>query len=291
MIKNAGNISLEEVSVSFTRPPGSGAMKKAKEIKALGSVSFAVEPGERIAIVGASGAGKSTLFKALTRNVATSGGRIAIGGRDLYGLSRSELKKLRRRIGTVHQSYNLIPQLPAGINASLGQIGDMSLMRAIRTLFTGPDAALSARVHQALEQVALAELASTRTANLSGGQQQRVAVARLLVQEPQLILADEPFAAVDPATTERVLDSLIDLNEKGSTLLVNLHDVDIARRFPRVIALKQGHLVFDGSTEKLTDEVLADIYAGDSMPRTPEPDREPSHYPRILEGQDGITSH
>jgi phosphonate transport system ATP-binding protein len=242
---------LEEVSVSF------GA------VRALSSVSLEVSRGERVAIVGSSGAGKSTLFRVLTRSVPLEGGRIVAGDGDMYRLPRRGLRRVRRQVGTIYQAYNLIPQLPAGVNAALGEIGDLGVWGTVRTLTVGPPSGLSKKVAAALERVGLEDYAHARTADLSGGQQQRVAVARLLVQRPELILADEPVAAVDPVTAERVIDSLFELNEEGSTLLMNLHNVELVRRFPRVIALRRGRVFFDGSPERLTGEMLEKIYSGE----------------------------
>ncbi|MDP9425268.1 MAG: ATP-binding cassette domain-containing protein, partial [Actinomycetota bacterium] len=189
---------------------------------ALEGVTLSVKPGEKLAVIGASGAGKSTLFRTLTRSVALGSGSVTVGGRNLYTLSGRELGATRRRVGTIHQAYNLVPELSAGMNAALGEVGGLGRVATLRTLLLGPDAGLSRRVEGALQQVGLGERLRARTADLSGGQQQRVAVARLLVQRPGLILADEPFAAVDPVTAERVMAALLDLNREGATLLVNL---------------------------------------------------------------------
>lgn len=283
----AMGFELDNVTVSYGGAP------------ALKHVSLSVEPGERLAVIGASGAGKSTLFKLLTRSVAVSGGRLTLGERDLFGLSWRELKEIRKRVGVVRQAYNLVPQLPVGVNAALGEIGSVGWWRALRMMIAGPDAGLSSRVRESLARLELADLARSRTSDISGGQQQRVAVARLLVQRPGLVLADEPFAAVDPRTTERVLETLEDLNEEGSTLMVNLHDVELARRFPRIVALREGRLFYDGGPEYLTDERLAKIYSGDpyhqsrsESPEELEEPREPENSsPRNIGGQDGIASH
>ncbi len=279
-------ISLENVSVGFGG------------VRALSDATLGVEAGEQLAVIGASGAGKSTLFRALTRSVALGSGRVAIGGHDLYALPRRRLNELRRRIGTIYQAYNLVPQLPAGVNVSLGEVGGMGGLGTLRTFLAGPEAGLSRRVRAALEEVGLGEKAGVRTADLSGGQQQRVAVARLLVQRPDLILADEPFAAVDPVTTERVLEALLHLNREGATLLVNLHDVEIARRFARVVALREGRVAFDGPPERLTEDALAEIYAGDENATADDEDPAlPYARPgieatmRLAEGRDGVASH
>jgi phosphonate transport system ATP-binding protein len=267
-------------------------------VAALSDVTLQIEAGEQLAVIGASGAGKSTLFRALTRSVALSRGRVFVGEHDLYSLSRRSLGELRRGIGTIYQAYNLVPQLSAGVNVSLGEVGEMGRLGTLRAFFAGPDAGLSKRAGAALEEIGLGDKAGVRTANLSGGQQQRVAVARLLVQRPDLILADEPFAAVDPVTTERVLETLLHLNREGATLLANLHDVEVARRFPRVVALREGRVAFDGPPERLTEDELAKIYAGD--PHGTENSEDPG-FPyagpelegsfRLAEGRDGVSSH
>lgn len=266
---------------------------------ALKHISLSVEPAERVAVIGASGAGKSTLFRLLTRSVALTDGRVLLDSRDLFALSWRELKEVRSRVGVVRQAYNLVPQLPVGVNVALGEIASLGGWRALRTLVAGPDPELASRVRSALARLELAELAGSRTSNISGGQQQRVAVARLLVQRPGLVLGDEPFAAVDPRTTERVIETLKELNAEGSTLVVNLHDVEIARRFPRVVALREGRLYYDGGPEGLTEETLAELYSGDPYQPSPEP-KEPANpedpdkpptSPRIIGGQDGIASH
>ncbi len=284
--KPVRGFALEGVTVRFGR------------VEALKDLNLSVEPGEQAAVIGASGAGKSTLFNVLTRNVPLAAGRVTVGGRDLFAMPARELKAVRRQVGLVHQAYNLIPQLSVGMNAALGEIGSMSNLRLIKTLLLGPDAGLTARVSGALDRLGLGEQIRTRTADVSGGQQQRAAVARLLVQSPGLVLADEPFAAVDPVTTDRVIETLAELNREGATLLINLHDVEVARRFPRVVALREGGVVFDGSPEQLTEERLGEIYAGEtpgSVERGPEdPEVSGGVTPRKqdparrLEGRDGL---
>ncbi|QIN83580.1 ATP-binding cassette domain-containing protein [Rubrobacter tropicus] len=283
-------VLLEDVSVGFDG------------VAALSDVTLHIEAGEQLAVIGASGAGKSTLFRALTRSVALGRGRVVVDGQDLYSLPRRRLGELRRRIGTIYQAYNLVPQLSAGVNVSLGEVGEMGRLGTLRAFFAGPDAGLSKKARAALEQIGLGDKAGVRTADLSGGQQQRVAVARLLVQRPDLILADEPFAAVDPVTTERVLQTLLHLNREGATLLANLHDVEVARRFPRVVALRAGRVAFDGPPGRLTEDELAKIYEGDpgGDPGGSE-NGEGSDLPyagygaegsfRLTEGRDGVSSH
>ncbi len=284
--KNPFNLFLEGVTVRFGGTT------------ALEDVALEVEQGERLAVIGASGAGKSTLFRTLNRSVALDAGKVVVDTQDLYSLSKKELKDVRRRVGSIYQAYNLVPQLPAGANTALGEVSSMGSLKTLKTFLVGPDAPLARTVEAALDRVGLSGMATQRTAELSGGQQQRVAVARLLVQRPELVLADEPFAAVDPVTTERVMKALLELNDEGATLIINLHDVKIARRFPRIVALREGRVVFDGSPEQLTDERLEEIYAGDPHGTAASPDGEDVRHcrkdpdpVRITEGRDGISAH
>jgi phosphonate transport system ATP-binding protein len=284
--ENPFNLVLKGATVRFGGTP------------ALEDVTLEVKQGERLAVIGASGAGKSTLFRALNRSVSLDAGKVVVGGRDLYSLSKKELKDIRRRIGPIYQAYNLVPQLPVGVNAALGEVSSMGSLKTLKTFLVGPDDPLAKTVETALGRVGLSGMARQRTAELSGGQQQRVAVARLLVQRPDLVLADEPFAAVDPVTTERVMKALLKLNDEGATLIINLHDVKIARRFPRVVALREGRVVFDGPPEQLTDERLEEIYAGNSHGTAASPGREDMRHcrqdldpVRITEGRDGVSAH
>ncbi|MGH3090277.1 MAG: phosphonate ABC transporter ATP-binding protein [Rubrobacteraceae bacterium] len=272
------DLSLEKVSVSF----GGKA--------ALAGVSLAIEPGERLAVIGASGAGKSTLFRAVTRDVEIKG-EVRIGDRNVHALPKRELRETRGSIGTIHQAYNLVPQLPAGMNVALGEVGSMGNLKTLRAFLTGPEKSLAGRVEEAMERVGLGGMSGMRTSNLSGGQQQRVAVARLLVQRPGLVLADEPFAAVDQVTTERVFGALLDLNNAGATLVVSLHDVEIAKRFPRIVALKEGSVAYDGDPARLTGEKLSDIYAGDMEKRPEENGHQEPDLAWRIKGQDGIGAH
>jgi len=260
-------VALEEVEVTF------GA------VRALAGVSRVVERGERVAVIGASGAGKSTLFDVLTRAVPLRRGRVLVEGQDIMALGSRELRAARRRIGVIYQAYGLVPQLSVGMNVALGEVADLSGTATLRMFARGPGPATSARIVAALERVGLSDRVADRVDNLSGGQQQLVAVARLLLQSPSLILADEPLSAVDPVTGRRVLGALLELAaEQDATLLVNLHDVALARSFPRVVALVGGQVAFDGPPADLSAEVLTEIYAGEPLDPVPAEaaDREPS---------------
>jgi len=266
------------VSSSSSSPSSSPALALEVEgveisfgpVVALADLSLTVAREERVAVIGASGAGKSTLFAAVTRTVPLAGGRLSVHGEDITTLGPRAVRAARRRIGIVYQAYNLVPQLSVGLNVALGEIAGRSNRSALSALLRGPGAETSERVHSALRQVGLEDRVGDRAGDLSGGQQQRVAVARLLVQRPDLILADEPVAALDPVTATHVLRALAEAAEEGATLIVNLHDVSLARRFPRIVALRAGAVVFDGSPEELDDEVLRRVYASDGVIEEPE---------------------
>ncbi len=231
--------------------------------RALADVSFAVQPGERVALLGASGSGKSTLLRCLCglETLDADGGEILTFGRTLQGggALSPEVRALRRRIGIVFQQFNLVGRLPLLTNVLTGLVAELPSWRALTARFTLQE---RARALDALQAVGLAPQAFQRASTLSGGQQQRAAVARALVQGAQLLLADEPVASLDPESTRRVMELLLALNrEHGLTLMISLHHVALARRYcERVIALRDGALVFDGPTSALTPAFLRDLY-------------------------------
>lgn len=237
---------------------------------ALTGVTLKVESGERVAVIGASGAGKSTLFAALTRSLPIRHGAVIINGVDIMSLNPRELRAARRQIGVIYQSYGLTPQLSVAMNVAAAELADLSMRATLDAFVRGVAGDRGKRVGAALETVGLADRMTDRVADLSGGQQQRVAVARLLVQRPSLILADEPVSAVDPANGARVMGALHGLaDEIGSTLMVSIHNVALARDFPRVIALRGGAVIFDGPPEALSEAVLDEVYAVRARPDPP----------------------
>jgi phosphonate transport system ATP-binding protein len=221
-----------------------------------------VRRGERVALVGPSGAGKSTLLGLTNGSVLPSSGRLDVLGVDPTRTSAGALRALRRRIGAVHQQLHLIGPLRVVHNVNAGRLGSWSAWRALWSLVR-PVQVEDAR--RALKRVGIAEHLHQRTDRLSGGEQQRVALARVLVQAPELVLADEPVSSLDPARAEEVMGLLGTLLDAGTgqprTLVVSLHDVDLAvRHCDRVVGLRHGRVVLDVRAADLDDEARRRLY-------------------------------
>jgi phosphonate transport system ATP-binding protein len=237
--------------------------KSFSGVPALRSVTLDIRPGERVALLGASGSGKSTLLRCLCGlETADQGdGRVEVFGRLLQADGRlgPDIRALRRDIGIVFQQFNLVGRLPLMSNVLAGLSAELPLWRSLLGRFNEQE---RARALDALDAVGLAPQAFQRASTLSGGQQQRAAIARVLVQGAQLLLADEPVASLDPESTRRVMEQLCTLaSMQGMTLVVSLHHVELARLYcQRVVALRQGRLVFDGPTSALTPEFLTALY-------------------------------
>src|SRR5919109_1271864 len=228
---------------------------------AVDKVTLDIQPGERVAVIGPSGAGKTTLFRLLNATLRPTSGTLWFDALDLETLSSRRLQRLRRRVGTVYQQHNLVPQLRVIHNVLAGRLGRWSLPKALFSLISPQERAVALG---ALEQVGIPEKLYTRTAHLSGGQQQRVAIARVLVQDPDVILADEPVSSVDPSLAVSIVSLLRELSARArKTLCMNLHSVDLALAyFPRVIGVRDGRVHFDLPPDKVNDELLADLYDG-----------------------------
>ncbi|PZD94589.1 phosphonate ABC transporter ATP-binding protein [Paenibacillus sambharensis] len=229
---------------------------------ALQDINLKVKEGEFVAVLGRSGAGKSTLIRCINRLVEPDSGSIVWKGRRITGMNASELRSLRREIGFVFQHFNLLPRLPVLTNVIAGRFGMMPRWRSLTGLFTEGDRKLALA---SLEEVGLASLAAKRVEALSGGQRQRVAIARVLMQQPSLLLGDEPISSLDPVTSERIMRYIGGLHrERGMTVLLNLHDVISAKAFAtRIIGLSGGRIVFDGLPQQLGDQELIRIYPPD----------------------------
>lgn len=227
--------------------------------KGLNNINLTIPAGEFVAIVGLSGAGKSTLLRSINRLHDISEGNILINGQSITNAKGSRLRMIRRNIGMIFQSFNLVKRTTVLRNVLAGRVGYHSTLRTILGRFPQKDIGLA---FESLDRVNIAEKVYTRADQLSGGQQQRVAIARVLAQEAQIILADEPVASLDPLTTKQVMDDLKKINmELGITTIVNLHFIDLAREYAtRIIGLRAGEVVFDGPVSEATDERFAEIY-------------------------------
>jgi len=226
----------------------------------LSDVSFRIEPGEVVTLLGPSGAGKTTLFRCLTQLALPDRGRILWFGREVTDMRRRELRSARRNIGLIFQQHNLIRRRSALDNALAGRLGHVSLWRAVARRFGKAD---RQRAYAALDRVQLLDFAARRADQLSGGQQQRVAIARVLVQESPLILADEPVASLDPATAVSVLALLRNIaRENGVAVLCSLHQVDLVQGFAdRVLGLRDGRLASDTPIAAFSRITSAELYA------------------------------
>jgi phosphonate transport system ATP-binding protein len=227
--------------------------------QALKDVNLQIFAGDRVALVGSSGAGKSTLIRLLNGTLRPTEGEVWALGYNLNVLKSARLRQVQRQIGTVYQQFHLVDNLRVIHNVNAGHLGRWSLFKAVLSLLVPLEIGTAT---QALTQVGIPEKLYALTRDLSGGEQQRVALARVLVQNPLAILADEPIASLDPALSREVMDLLRSLvQQAGRTLVVSLHDVDFARSHcDRVIGLRQGTLVFDCPSDRLTNESLANLY-------------------------------
>jgi phosphonate transport system ATP-binding protein len=235
--------------------------------KALKGVSFELDLPQVVAIIGPSGAGKSTLIRCINRLVDPSSGQVMLDGTNLVTLSRSELRKARRRIGMIFQEYNLVDRLTVMENLLSGRLGYVSFWRAYRRRFPSADIAAA---FELLDRVGLKGYQDTRADELSGGQRQRVGIARALMQQPELLLVDEPTASLDPKTSRQIMRIIVELaHERGTPALVNIHDVGLAQTFSdRIIGLRDGEIVFDGTSENISADVLTDIYGEEDWSTT-----------------------
>lgn len=227
--------------------------------KGLSHINLTINDGEFASIIGLSGAGKSTLLRSINRLNDVTEGEITIDGASLTKAGKKELRKIRRRIGMISQQFNLVKRSTVQKNVLSGRLGYYSTWKSILGLFSKED---YERTKDALERVDLQDKLHSRCDELSGGQQQRVSIARTLVQQADIILADESVASLDPVTMQKIMKDLQNINTTlGKTVIVNIHSVELARSFStRIIALKAGEIVFDGAPEELTDERLIAIY-------------------------------
>ena len=252
-----------------------GLTRRFGAATAVEAVDLRVPEGQMLGIIGRSGAGKSTLLRMINRLTEPSAGRILHRGRDVTALRGAPLRRWRTDCAMIFQQFNLVPRLDVLTNVLVGRLNHLPGWRSLSGAWPEADRAIALA---ALEQLDIGSLAGQRAGSLSGGQQQRVAIARALVQEPSVILADEPVASLDPRNARLVMDALAEINRRyGISVLVNIHSLDLARAYcERLVGLAAGRLVFDGPPEALTEEAARRLYGleaaeavGAAPPRIP----------------------
>ncbi len=241
-------------NLSKTYPNGTQALK---------NVSFEVPDGEFLVVIGLSGSGKSTLLRCINRLIEPTEGKILWDDVDITAASPAELRRIRRQIGMVFQQFNLVKRSSVLTNVLSGRLGYANPWASLLGIWPAED---KARAMQALERVGIADKAHNRADALSGGQQQRVGIARALMQEPKLILADEPVASLDPVLSHSILQYLEQLNKDGMTVICSLHFLDLVHRYAtRVVALKDGVKVFEGRPDEIDRVKFKEIYGEEAQ--------------------------
>lgn len=228
-------------------------------VHALDDVSFDVPRGQFVAVIGLSGSGKSTLLRCINRLVEPTSGTVLLEGANVTAANDTELRRIRRRIGMVFQHFNLVHRSSVLTNVLAGRLGYVSPLWSLINRFPKHDIE---KAHRQLDRVGLGDRAANRADALSGGQQQRVGIARALMQDPEMILADEPVASLDPVLAHSIMQHLEEINkEDGVTILCSLHFLDLVHRYAdRVIALNDGKLMFDGEPAAIDDAMFKEIY-------------------------------
>ncbi len=229
----------------------------------LKDISFEVKGHSSVAIIGPSGTGKSTLIRCVNKLIPPTSGTVFVSGENITELQGKKLRKARRKIGMVFQEFNLVERLSVMENVLCGRLGYVSPVRAWFRKYPQEDID---RAFELLESIGLLEFYRQRADSLSGGQRQRVGIARAVMQEPHVLLADEPTSSLDPKTSVEIMDLLVSLSEvHGIPLIINIHNVELAKRFTsRVIGLSGGIIVYDGHPDQLSDSDLLEIYGGEA---------------------------
>ena len=234
--------------------------KKYKNgIVALNNVSLDVEKGEFISIIGPSGAGKSNLLRSINKMNDITSGSLYFENNNITKMKKKEIKNIRREMGMIFQNYNLVERLTGIENVLHGQLGYKSTFSSIFGLYTQDE---KKNAFNLLEKVNMTKYAYQKCSELSGGQKQRIGIARAIMQNPKLLLCDEPIASLDPKSSKNIMDYLKKIvKEMKITCIINLHQVEIAKKYStRIVALNKGKKVFDGKVENLTNEIIEDVY-------------------------------
>lgn len=229
----------------------------------LSGINLTINPGEFVAIIGSSGSGKTTLMRCINRLITATEGEIYFEGNPINGLKGVKLRKLRSQIGMIFQDYNLIERSNVMQNVLHGRLGQMSFFKSALGLYSRTDLD---EAHELLVAVGLEQFMHKKAKSLSGGQMQRVGICRAMMQNPKLLLADEPISSLDPTSAGIVLDHIKALTRaRGLTSIVNLHQVDFAKAYAsRIIGLKHGNVVYDGTPADLSDDMVEQIYSNAS---------------------------
>ena len=238
-------------------------------VQGLKNVTLDIEQGEFVAIIGLSGAVKSTLIRTINKMHDITGGTLTVDGTDVSALKGKALRRFRRKIGMIFQSFNLVTRSTVIKNVLTSMVPDMPWYKTLLGLYSKEQ---KKKALEALDKVGILDKAYTRCDQLSGGQQQRVALARTLNQNPSIILADEPVAALDPVTARMVMGDFKRINEElNITILINIHHVDLALDYAtRVIGIRDGEIVFDGPVNEVSQDVLDTVYKGKAVPVSKE---------------------
>ena len=232
-------------------------------VRGIDDLDLTIKDGEFVVLIGLSGSGKSTLLRCINRLIEPTSGRIMLDGVDITAANAAELRRIRRNIGMIFQQFNLVKRSSVLTNVMTGRLGYMSGWKSALRRYGDED---YERALINLDRVGLRERAHQRSDRLSGGQQQRVGIARALMQEPKIMLADEPVASLDPATSHSVLKYLQQINREGMTVICSLHFLSLARAYgTRVIALKGGQLMFDGLPSEIDEHRFKEIYGEDAV--------------------------
>jgi len=232
-------------------------------VRGVDDLSLTIKDGEFVVLIGLSGSGKSTLLRCINRLIEPTSGRIMLDGVDITAANAANLRTIRRNIGMIFQQFNLVKRSSVLTNVMTGRLGYMGGLQSVLQHYSDDD---YRRALINLDRVGLRERAHQRSDRLSGGQQQRVGIARALMQEPKIMLADEPVASLDPATSHSVLKYLQQINREGMTVICSLHFLSLARTYgTRVIALKGGQLMFDGLPAEIDERRFKEIYGEDAV--------------------------
>ena len=241
----------------------SNLTKYYKDLRALCDISLKVKAGEFVTVIGRSGAGKSTLLRCVNRMIEPTTGKVEFDGTDMRALGKKELRRARARIGMIFQHFNLVARQTVIENVLHGRLGYKSTLSGALGFYSDEEKSHAVEV---LGRLGLESQMHKRCDQLSGGQKQRVGIARALVQDPRLILCDEPIASLDPSSAKTIMDHLHRISrDMKITILMNLHQVDIAIRYSdRIVGIREGSIVFDGDPKKLKKKVVAEIYGSDA---------------------------